>query len=67
MQKYQNIKTFSKRLCLNWYEKVFVITKVKNNLLWAYVISDLKGKEFFAIFYKKKYKDQIKEILELKK
>ena len=53
----KNIKIwrrFPKGYVLNWYEKVFVITKVKNNLLWAYVISDLKGKEVYGIFYKKK-------------
>ena len=37
----------------NWSEEVFVITKVKNTVPWTYVISDLKGGEFFPMFYTK--------------
>ena len=34
-------------------EEDFVIKKVKNTVLWIYVISDLKGEEMFRTFYEK--------------
>ena len=34
---------FAKRQVPYWYEKVFVIKKVKNTVPWAYVVSDLKS------------------------
>ena len=27
----------------NWSEEVFIITKIKNTVLWTYVINDLNG------------------------
>ena len=48
MWEYQRIKIFLQNVP-NWYEKVFLIKKVKNTVLWMYVIymsSTLqKGKE----------------------
>ena len=44
--------------------KVFVIKKVKNTVLWTYVISDLKREEILG---KRIAKKQIKRSLELKK
>ena len=42
--EYQNIKDiFAKVYVPNWSEEVFVNKKIKNTVLWAYVISDLKG------------------------
>ena len=35
---------FAKGYIPNWSEEVFEITKVKNTVLWAYIISDLNGK-----------------------
>ena len=37
----------------NWSEEVFVIKKVKNNVLWTYIINDLKRKEIIGTFYEK--------------
>ena len=37
----------------NWSEKVFVIKKVKNTVLWTYVINDLNGEEIIGTFYEK--------------
>ena len=34
-------------------EEVFVIKKVKNTLLWTYVISDLNREEIVGTFYEK--------------
>ena len=50
ISKYKNI--FAKGYIPNWSEEVFVITKVKNTVLWTYVISDLKNKEIVGTFYK---------------
>ena len=41
MSKYKNI--FAKGCTPNWSEEVFVINKIKNTVLWAYVIRDLNG------------------------
>ena len=41
ISKYKNI--FAKGYTPNWSEEVFVIKKVKNTVLWTYVINDLNG------------------------
>ena len=51
ISKYKNI--FVKRYTPNWFEKVFVIKKVKNTVSRTYVINDLNGEEIFGIFYEK--------------
>ena len=43
ISKYKNI--FAKGYMPNWSEEVFVIKKVKNTILWTYVINDLNGEE----------------------
>ena len=54
MLEYQNVKKiFSKDYVPNSSEEFFVIKKVKNTVLWAYVISDLKGEKIIGTFYKK--------------
>ena len=46
----------------NWSKDVFLVTKVKNTVLWTYVISDLKGEEIVGMFYiKEKQKTNQKE------
>ena len=52
----------------NWSEEAFVIKKVKNTVLWTYLISDLKGEEIVGTFLKKTIeKKKIKKKVELKK
>ena len=52
ISKHKNIFT---KVCIpNWSEEVIVITKVKNAVLWTYVISDLKVKNLLERFMKKK-------------
>ena len=34
-------------------EEVFVIKKVKNTVLWTYVINDFNGEEIIGTFYEK--------------
>ena len=42
-----------------------MIIKVKNNVLWRYVISDLKGEEIVGTFYRKQLQ-KTNQSLELK-
>ena len=49
ISKYKNI--FAKGYMPNWSEEVFVIKKVKNTVLWIYVINDLNGEEITGTFY----------------
>ena len=51
ISKYKNI--FAKGYMPIWSEEVFVIKKVKNTVLWTYVINDLNGEEIIGTFYKK--------------
>ena len=51
ISKYKNI--FAKCYVPNWSEEVFVIKKVKNTVLWIYVIIDLNKEEVFGTFYEK--------------
>ena len=37
-------KFFAKGYVPNWSEEAFIIKKVKNNVLWTFVISDIKDK-----------------------
>ena len=46
MLEYQNIRIFfGKCYTPNWSEEIAVIKKVKNTVLWTYVINDLKGEK----------------------
>ena len=49
ISKFKNI--FAKLYTPNWSEEVFVIKKVKNTVLWSYVINDLNGEEIVGTFY----------------
>ena len=51
ISKYKNI--FAKGYTPNWSEEIFVITKIKNPVPWAYVIHDLNGEEIIGTFYEK--------------
>ena len=52
ISKYKNI--FAKGYTPNWSEEVFVITKVKNTVPWAYVINYLNGDEIIGTFCERK-------------
>ena len=51
ISKYKNI--FAKGYMPNWSEEVIVISKIKNTVLWKYVINDLNGEEIIGTFYEK--------------
>ena len=51
ISKYKNM--FANVYASNWPKDVLVIKKVKNTVLWTYVINDLKGGEIAGMFYEK--------------
>ena len=51
ISKFKNI--FAKGYTPNCSEEVFVISKIKNTVPWAYVISGLNGEEITGTFYEK--------------
>ena len=46
-------KNFAKGYTPNLCEEIFVIKRIKNTVLWTYVINDLNGEEIIGTFYKK--------------
>ena len=63
--KYKNI--FAKGYMPNWSEEVFVIKKVKNTVLWTYVISDLNGEEITGTFHEKELQKTNQEEFRIEK
>ena len=54
MSGYQNTKAFfAKGYTQNWSEEVFIITKIKDTVLWTYTISDLNVEPITESFYEK--------------
>ena len=51
ISKYKNI--FATGYAPNWFEEVFVISKIKNTVPWTYLINDLNGQEIIGSFYEK--------------
>ena len=47
ISKYKNI--FAKRYTPNWSEEDFVVSKIKNTVLWTYVVSQKNSQEKFRI------------------
>ena len=58
ISKYE--KNFAKGYTQNWSEDVFVFTKIKDTVLWTYVISDLNSEKITS-FYQKNYKNLVKK------
>ena len=50
ISKYKKI--FAKGYIPNWSE-VFIISKIRNTVLWTYVVNDLNGEEIAVSFYEK--------------
>ena len=51
ISKYKNI--FAKGYVPNWSEEVFIVSKPKNTVPWAYVTSDLNREQVIGSFYEK--------------
>ena len=49
ISKYKNI--FAKGYTPNWSEEIFIVEKIKNTILWTYVINELNGEEKVGSFY----------------
>ena len=49
--KYKNI--FTKGYMPNWFDKIFIVSKIRNTVPWIYVISDLNGEQIIGTFYEK--------------
>ena len=62
ISKYKNI--FAKGYVPNWSEEVFISSKIKNTVLWTYVINDLNSEEIIGTFYEKNCKRSVKKNLE---
>ena len=62
ISKYKNV--FAKGYIPNWSEEIFVISKIKNTVPWAYIINDLNGEEIFGTFFEKELEKKIKKDLE---
>ena len=52
ISKYKNI--FAKVYAQNWSEEVFVVSKIKNTVLWIYVIHELNCEKINFKFFVKK-------------
>ena len=52
MSKYKN--GFAKGYSENQSEEDFVIKKVKNTVLWTYIVNGLNGEEIVETFYESK-------------
>ena len=57
--KYENI--FGEDYVPNWSEEGFVIKKVKKNMPWTIVISDLNGEKIVGTFYEKEQQKTIQK------
>ena len=65
ISKYKNI--FAKWYTQNWSEEVFVASKIKNTVPWAYAISDLNGEPITWSFYEKKLQKTNQEKFRIEK
>ena len=65
ISKYKNI--FAKGYTQNWSEEVFVVSKIKDTVLWTYVISDLNGEPIAGSFYEKELQKASQEKLRIEK
>ena len=65
ISKYKNV--LGKGYTADWSEDVFVIAKVKNNVIWTYVIHDLNVEKTIVMFYEKELRKTNNPTFELKK
>ena len=65
ISKYKNI--FAKGYTQNWSEEVFVVSKIKNTVTWAYVISALNGEPMTVTFYVKELQKTNQKELRIEK
>ena len=51
ISKYKNI--FAKGYTPDWSKEVFIVKKIKNTVLWTYVVNNLIGEEIVGSLYEK--------------
>ena len=64
ISKYKNI--FAKGYTQNWSAEVFIVSKIKNTVLWTYAISDLNGEPLTGRFYEKELQKTSQEKFRIK-
>ena len=65
ISKYKNV--FAKGYTPNWSEEVFVVSKFKNTVPWAYVVSDLNCEKITGSFYEKELQKASQEKFRIEK
>ena len=65
ISKYKTI--FAKGCNPNWFKEIFVIKKVRNTILWTYVINDLNGEQIIGTFYEKELQKTSQEEFRIEK
>ena len=65
ISKYKNI--FAKGYTPNWSEEVFVVSKIKNTVLWTYVVSYVNGEEITGSFCEKELQKTSQEKFRIEK
>ena len=65
LSKYKNI--FAKEYAPNWSEEVFVFSRIKNTVLWTYVISNVNGEKITGSFYEKELQKTSQEKFRIEK
>ena len=58
---------FAKGYAPKWSEKVFVVSGIKNTVMWTYVINDLNGEEITGSFYEKELQKTSQEKCRIEK
>ena len=65
ISKYKNI--FAKGCAPNWSEEAFVVSKIKNTVLWTYIVSHLNGEEITGSFYEEELQKTNQEKFRIEK
>ena len=65
ISKYKNI--FAKGYAPNWSEEVFVVSKIRNTVLWTYVVSYVNGEEITGSFCVKELQKTSQEKIRIEK
>ena len=65
ISKYKKI--FAEGCNQNWSEEVFAVIKIKNTVLWTFVISDLNGEKIDESFQEKEWQKTSKEKFRIEK
>ena len=65
ISKYKNI--FGKVCASNWSEEFFVMKKVKNTVVWTYIIEYLVGEEIVGTLYEKELQKTNQTMFMIKK